>query len=88
MSSSAIVRALSSALLNCVPLGTSIRLKREAKLREEERGWQDHQAARLESLKQRMQAEEEFATIRYPDLPHVRLAGLLAASINERVEPS
>jgi hypothetical protein len=35
-----------------------------------------------------MQAGEEFATIRYPDLPHVRLAGLLAASINERVEPS
>lgn len=60
---------------------------REAKSREKERGWRDHQAARLESLKQRMQAEEEFTTICYSDLPHVRLAGLLAAPVNERAEP-
>ena len=66
-------------LLNWVPLGRSIRLKREAKLREEEREWRDQQVARLESLKKRMQAEEDFATLRYSDLPQVRLAGLLAA---------
>jgi hypothetical protein len=86
MSSSAIVGALSKALLNCVPLAASIRLKREAKSRDKEREWQDRQAARFESLKQRMQAEEEFATLRYTDLPHVRLAGLLAAPNDERVE--
>lgn len=83
----AIARVFSAALLNCVPLGTSIRLKREAESREKEREWRDHQAARLESLKKRMQAEEEFATLRYSDLPHVRLAGWLAASDHERVEP-
>ena len=73
-------------LLNCIPLGASIRLKREAKLREEEREWRDQQAARLESLKKRMQAEEEFAAGHYADLPHVRLAGFLAAPRNARVE--
>jgi len=74
-------------LLNWVPLGTSIRLKREARLHEKEREWRDQQAARLESLKKRMQAEEEFATARYADLPQVRLAGLLAAPRDARVEP-
>jgi hypothetical protein len=86
MSSSAIARVLSAALLNCVPLAASIRLKREAKSRDKQREWRDQQAARFESLKQRMQAEEEFATIRYTDLPHVRLAGLLAAPREARVE--
>jgi hypothetical protein len=86
MTSSAIARVFSAVLLNWVPLGTSIRLKREAKLREQEREWRDHQAARLESLKKRMQAEEEFATERYADLPHVRLAGLLAAPRDAPVE--
>lgn len=86
MSSSAIARVFSAALLNWLPLGTSIRLKREARLREKEREWRDRQAARLESLKQRIQAEEEFATGRYTDLPHVRLATLLAAPPDARVE--
>ncbi len=76
--------AFCAALLSCVP---SVRRKREAELREEERQWREHQAARLESLKKRMQAEEEFNTLRYPDLPHVRLAGLLAAPRDGRVEP-
>jgi hypothetical protein len=87
MSSSAIARVFSAVLLNWLPLGTSIRLKCEARLREEEREWRDHQAARLESLKKRIQAEEEFAAGRYTNLPHVRLAELLAAPRDARVEP-
>jgi hypothetical protein len=86
MSSSAIARVFSAVLLNWLPLGTSIRLKCEARLREQEREWRERQAAQLESLKQRIQAEEEFATGRYTDLPHIRLAEFLAAPRDARVE--
>lgn len=84
---SALTRDFCTALVTCVPFGTAILRKREARLREEEQSRRDRQVARLESLKKRMQAEEEFATIRYPDLPHVRLAGLLAVPRDARVEP-
>jgi hypothetical protein len=57
--------------------GLWLRRVRADRLREEERQWLESQAARLECLSSRIHAAEELA--RYPDLPYVRLAGLLCA---------
>ena len=80
-------RTLFAALLNCITFGTVARRKLEAELREEERKCREHQAAQFEALKKRMQVEDEFNTLRYSDLPHVRQIGLLATPRDQRFEP-
>lgn len=83
MTGSDTVRAFSSAMLALIPFGTVLERKLQSRLGDGDRKWRDRQAARLESLKQRMKAEEDFAVMRYSDLPNVRLAGLLAAPRDE-----
>jgi hypothetical protein len=72
-------------MLACVPFGTILWRMRNARMREEDQKLRDVQLARLQSLQVRM--KNEFVPPGYPDLPNVRLAGLLAASRNEPSEP-
>lgn len=77
----------SAAMLTCIPFGTIIWRKVEAKLHEEDQKWRDQQAARLETLKQRINAEADLVNAWcYPDLPSVPLAGLLAPPSNAPLE--
>jgi hypothetical protein len=84
MTGSDAVRTFSSAMLAFIPFGTVLERKLQSRSGEEDREWRERQAARFESLKQRLKAAEDFAVIRYPDLPNVRLAGLLAAPRDEQ----
>jgi hypothetical protein len=77
--------ALSAVIVGCIPFGTVVWRKREAQLREEDEKWRDTQLARLQSLRDRM--KDQPVPLGYPDLPSVRLAGLLAAPRDEPSEP-
>lgn len=79
MTGSDAVRAFSSAVLALIPFGAVFERKLQSRVGDGDRKWRNGQAARFESLKRRMKAQEDFATVRYPDLPNVHLAGLLAA---------
>jgi hypothetical protein len=79
MTGSDVVRAFSSAALALIPFGAVLKRKLQSRFGDGDRKWRNGQAARFESLKRRMKAQEDFATVRYPDLPNVHLAGLLAA---------
>jgi hypothetical protein len=74
------------AVLAAIPLGRLLRGKWEAKVRTEEREWREAQAAQLESVKERMNVEIDPAPMVYPELPRVRLAGLLAPPRGTRFE--
>jgi hypothetical protein len=77
MTISTIAIAVSSAILACVPFGTILRRKRNARMTEKDQELRKVQLARLQSLENRM--KDELVPSGYLDLPSVRLAGLLTA---------
>ena len=81
----AIALLLSTAMLSIPIILVFWRRHRDA-LRECERKWRDGQAARLESLVDRMKAVEVPAEV-YPELPSVPLAGLLCSPDEASMEP-
>jgi hypothetical protein len=83
-----VAMALSAAMLAGIPLGWILWRKYRAWLCEQDCQWRQAQAARLESVKERMKvAEIASARFCYPELPSVPLAGLLAPPCNRRFEP-
>lgn len=87
MTVSAIAVAFCAAMLACIPLGRILWRKHKAGLHETDRKWQAHQAARLESLLDRMKVEVDPAPVDYPELPRVHLAGLLSPPCDLPPEP-
>jgi len=85
MTSPATAIAFSAAMLACVPFGTILWRKHNARMREKDQELRDAQLAQLQSLKDRM--KDEPVPLGYPDLPSVRLAGLLAAPRDLPSEP-
>jgi hypothetical protein len=86
MTSWIVAIALCVAMLAAIPLGRLLRRVREEKVRSVERKWREAQAAQLESVKERMNVEIDPAPMVYPELPRVRLAGLLAPPRGTRFE--
>lgn len=86
MTSWIVAIALCMAMLAAIPLGRLIRRKREERVSTEEREWREAQAAQLESVKERMKVEIDPEPMVYPELPRVRLAGLLAPPRRARFE--
>ena len=84
MTSSDTVVAFAAELLGRFPFGTSLRRKHDARMRKEDQELRELQLARLQSVQDRMR--DQLPHLGYPDLPNVRLAGLLAASGDEPCE--
>jgi hypothetical protein len=74
----AVVTALFAVVLPGVLIGWTLWRKHRARMCEEDRQWRDAQAAQLKSVKERLKAQMAPEPDVYPELPKVRLAGLLA----------
>ena len=74
----AVSTALSAVMLVGILIGWTLWHKRQARECEEDRQWRDAQAAQFRSVEERMKAQLTPKPEVYPDLPKVRLAGLLA----------
>ncbi len=76
MTSWVIAIGFSTLIVACVQLSSNLWRKHKARLCEEEQSWHDTQIARLKSLEYLLKTQYPAPT-GYPELPKVRLAGLL-----------